>query len=97
MVLVDEIAEEGKMQRDGMIITTHSTDDFEREREFQETGTIVAIGPSAYNMPHHGDPWVEVGDAVLYKKYDGKQYTDKETGRLYRIINDEDVIAKKPQ
>lgn len=96
MVLVDEISEEGSMQKDGNIIVTHSTDDFEREREFQEMGTVVAIGPSAYNLSHHDGPWVEIGDHVMYKKYDGKKYLDKNTGKLYRIINDEDVIAKTP-
>ena len=95
MVEVDEISEGEKMQKEGSIITTHSTDDFEREREFQEMGTVVALGPSAYNLAHHDEPWVAVGDHILYKKYDGKKYLDKESGKLYRIINDDDVIAKK--
>ena len=94
MVLVDEIGE--GVQKDGDIILTHSTDDYEREREFQEVGTVVALGETAYNLSHHDGPWVEVGDHVLYKKYDGKKFLDKETGKLYRIINDEDVIAKTP-
>ena len=97
MVIVDGIDNEDKVHKEGNIITSHSTDDFEREREFQEVGTVVALGPTAYNMSHHGDPWVKVGDTVLYKKYDGKQLKDDKTGKLYRIINDEDVIAKKPQ
>ena len=95
IVLVDELGEEGsKSQKLGSVITTHSTDDFEREMEFQEKGTVVDIGPAAYNMPHHGDAWVAIGDHILYKKYDGKKYRDEETDKLYRIINDEDVIAK---
>lgn len=93
LVHVDELDNEDKVQKKGGIITTHSTDDFEREREFQEKGVVVAMGDSAYNMPHHGDPWVKIGDRVLYKKYDGKKFLDEETGKLYRIINDEDVIA----
>ena len=97
MVVVDGIDNEEKFQMIGDIQVTMSTDDFEREREFQEVGTVVALGPSAYNMSHHGDPWVKVGDTVLYKKYEGKQLKDDKTGKLYRIINDEDVMAKKPQ
>jgi co-chaperonin GroES (HSP10) len=94
LILTDELNEDGsKSQMVGSIVTSHSTDDFEREREFQEKGTVVAIGPSAYNMPHHGEPWAKIGDHVLYKKYDGKKYHDEDTGKLYRIINDEDVIA----
>lgn len=98
LILVDDVGSEGKkQQKKGSIITTHSTDDFEREREFQEMGTVVALGPSAYNMPHHGEPWVKVGDHVLYKKYDGKKFHDETTDRVYRVINDEDVIAKTPK
>ena len=97
LILVDEIDSDIEgMQKEGSIITTHSTDDFEREREFQEMGTVVALGPSAYNLAHHDGNWVEVGDHILYKKYDGKKYKDNDTGHLYRIINDEDVIAKTP-
>lgn len=97
LVLVDTLGEDGsKIQKKGSVITTHSTDDFEREREFQEMGTVVALGPSAYNMAEHGEPWVEIGDHVLYKKYDGKKYLDEDTGKLYRIINDDAVIAKTP-
>ena len=97
LILVDEIDSDIKgMQKDGNIITTHSTDDFETEREFQELGTVAALGPSAYNLVHHDGNWVEVGDHILYKKYDGKKYLDNNTGNLYRIINDEDVIAKIP-
>lgn len=93
IVQVDDIGED-KQQKDGHVILTHSTNDFEREREFQEKGTIVDIGPSAYNLSHHDGDWVKVGDYVLYKKYDGHKFLDEETGRLYRILNDEDVIAK---
>lgn len=93
IVLVDEISDGKKQQKDGHVILTHSTDDYEREREFQERGTVVDIGPSAYNLSHHDEPWVKLGQRVLYKKYDGHKYLDEKTGKLYRIINDEDVIA----
>lgn len=94
IVLVDEISGGEKQQKEGDIIVTHSTDDFEREREFQERGVVVDIGPSAYNLSHHDGAWVECGDHILYKKYEGHKFLDKESGSLYRIINDEDVIAK---
>lgn len=97
VVLVDELEGDKGMQKKGAVITTHSTDDYEREREFQELGTVMALGPSAYNMSHHGEPWVQVGDHILYKKYDGKKYRDEETGKIYRIINDEDVIGIVPK
>lgn len=94
IVLVDEISDGDKQQKEGAIIVTHSTDDYEREREFQEKGKVVDIGPSAYNLSHHDGNWVDIGDHVLYKKYEGHKYLDKSTGKLYRVINDEDVIAK---
>ena len=94
IVKVDDISDEGKQQKEGQVIVTHSTDDYEREREFQEKGTVVDIGPSAYNLSHHDRDWVNIGDHILYKKYEGHKYLDKDSGVLYRIINDEDVIAK---
>lgn len=94
VILVDEInGGEDKLHKEKGIIVTNSTSDFESEKEFQETGVVVEIGPSAYNMSHHGDQWCKVGDRILYKKYDGKKWLDKETNKLYRIVNDEDVIA----
>jgi len=94
IILVDDISDGDRQQKEGHVILTHSTDDYEREREFQERGAIVDIGPSAYNLSHHDKAWVKIGDRVLYKKYDGHKFLDEETGKLYRIVNDEDIIAK---
>lgn len=65
----------------------------QRERIEQETGTIVAIGPLAWNDHGSGQNWAEVGDRVLYAKYGGKMVKDPDTAIEYRIVNDEDVVA----
>lgn len=99
MILMDGISDDGtKVQKINGIITTHSTDDFEREREFQETGVVVALGPTAYaEKSYFGDNWANVGDHVLYEKYDGHRYHDKESDKYYRIVNDNAVLGIFPK
>ena len=64
------------------------------------TGTVLAIGPTAYKHPDlGGDPWCKVGDRVYWAKYAGKRVVDPddpdtETSKKVLIcLNDEDVVA----
>lgn len=57
-----------------------------------DKGTVVAMGPQAYMEFGDGSKWVEVGDYVYYSKYGAKVIKDDETGDLYIICNDEDVL-----
>ena len=57
-----------------------------------DKGHIVAMGPQAYKDYGDGSKWVEVGDYVYYAKYGAKVIKDDETGDLYIICNDEDVL-----
>lgn len=65
-----------------------------------EEGTVVAVGPMAWKSPDLGygtpdwQPWVNVGDKVIYAKYSGKHTTDPETGEELLVLNDVDVQAK---
>jgi len=68
----------------GIILTPQVTD---RDKAATITGTVLAIGSSAFN----GSPIVEVGDRVLYAKYGGLVH--KENGEEFRFLNDEDLIA----
>lgn len=65
-----------------------------------EEGTVADIGPMAWKQVDLGygtpdwQPWVEVGDKVLYAKYSGKFTQDPETGEEFLVVNDVDIQAK---
>ena len=54
-----------------------------------QEGTIVDIGPEAYS--EYKEPWVKVGDQVIFAQYSGKFVEDPETEEKYIVINDIDV------
>lgn len=57
------------------------------------TGVVVDIGPTAYKDPGlGGEPWVKIGERVLYAKYGGKFYTNPEDNVEYVVLHDEDII-----
>lgn len=70
------------------------------ERASLQTGTIVALGPSAWKafreidengVERNGRPWAKVGDKVSYAKFGGAFIEDPFTEQEYVILNDEDV------
>ena len=65
-----------------------------REQSGVETGILVAIGPTAWKAFDDGRPWAKVGDRVKIVKYSGNNddETFKETGIMYRTVNDDDII-----
>lgn len=66
----------------------------EREERLQEIGTIVAIGPTAFDDYGGLDKWgLKPGDKVLFSRSGGKEirYPGVEDG--LRVLNDEDIIA----
>ena len=72
----------------GIIINTG--DNIERERLAQLRGVIVEIGSTAqHDQP---EPWVKVGDKVIFGKYSGLIYKGDDELE-YRIINDLDIVA----
>lgn len=56
-----------------------------------DTGTIVDIGPTAWQAFDEGKAWAKIGDRVMIVKYSG--YNFQEDGELYRVINDEDIYT----
>lgn len=68
----------------GIIITA---DTKAREQGATVIGTVVAVGPSAFE----GSGVLTPGDRILYAKYGGLVH--KEDGIEYRFLNDEDLIA----
>lgn len=69
----------------GGIILSQVTKD--REQGATVTGTVVAVGPSAFE----GAEVVQVGDRILFAKYGGLVH--KEGEEEFRFLNDEDLIG----
>jgi chaperonin GroES len=63
--------------------------DKSRADQAQVIGTIVAIGPTAWNI--HGDAWAKVGDRVMFAKFAGVELIIE--GDRHRVLNDEEVLA----
>lgn len=60
-----------------------------REQAGVDSGTVVAIGPSAFK-DFGGDKWCSVGDRIAFAKYSGKVVEDG--GDKFIVLNDEDVV-----
>jgi co-chaperonin GroES (HSP10) len=63
-----------------------------KQKAHQEA-TVLEIGKDAFKAYGDGEPWCKVGDRVMITKYCGEDRIDYKTGILYRIINDDDIIA----
>ena len=66
------------------------------EKHAQNIGTVVSIGDKAYkafSSDYTGEPWVQVGDRVIFSRYAGVIVTDPDTAVEYTLLNDEDVGA----
>lgn len=85
-----KVEEAEKVTKGGIVIPDHLQD---RNTEASTIGTIVAVGPTAWQAFDDGTPWAQVGDRVAFAQYGGKKITDPETDETYRILNDEDIIA----
>jgi chaperonin GroES len=71
----------------GIIIAT----DEKKERKAMEYGTVIQVGPTAFEalgVPHDA---VQAGDKVTFTRYSGKDI--KVDGKNYVILNDEDILA----
>jgi co-chaperonin GroES (HSP10) len=62
-----------------------------RKQQAVHTGTLVAIGATAWKAFDEGTPWAKVGDKVHFAKYGGYEF--EESGVKYRLLNDEDITA----
>lgn len=55
-------------------------------------GVVVALGDFAFYEINEGKT-PKMGDKVYFKRHSGIMHSDKETGKEYRIIHDQDVYA----
>ena len=60
----------------------------------QTVGRVLAIGPLSYKRADmiEYDPWIEVGDYVVFAKYGGQRM--KYSGVKVIILNDDEVTAR---
>ena len=88
---MDEITE--KKSEGGILLNPANTT---REKFAMENGTVLAIGPQAFKDFSDGQAWCEVGDKVKIVRYSGNDDVElyNLTGRVHRIVNDEDIIAR---
>lgn len=65
------------------------------EKSQTSSGTVVDFGPAAWLDPAMGgEPWVDIGDKVIYAKYSGKFITNPEDGEEYVVVNDDAIQVR---
>ena len=58
-----------------------------------DRGTILMVGPQAWKDFGCSESPFKVGDQVFYAHYGAKLLKDEESGKLYIICNDEDILV----
>jgi co-chaperonin GroES (HSP10) len=101
LVKPDNLEDEDKQFKSakalGIVIPDH--ENIRLEQMKMDTGTVVAMGPTAFKAyareaevsPEHIDYWIKIGDRVGFAKYAGKAQTDPTTGTQYILLADEDI------
>lgn len=77
----------------GLIIEIKDNRQIQSEKYGTKEARVIALGQTAFRAYDDGEPWCKVGDLVMVCKYSGDDRTDIEDDEVYRIINDEDVLA----
>lgn len=80
----------------GIILPLQTT---ERDKLAAQLGTLVAVSPHAFSYARRED-WPpdtipQVGQRVMFKKYDGSIYRKKIDGKYrdFKLLNDKSIIA----
>lgn len=110
MVLVKQMPVE-KTSKGGII--TSSADEAQRQQAGEDVGILVAEGPLAWQYDVYEDgkkktidaPQAKVGDVVIFVKYAGKQYTEKEImdgqrrkgETFYHLMGFDDILGVMPE
>ena len=94
LVRCEAIEKEKEKKTEGGVIFEFKTDDqLAREALSVMEARVMDVGEGAFKGLGSGTPWCKVGDLVLINRYSGINRDDIEEDVVYRIINDEDVIA----
>jgi co-chaperonin GroES (HSP10) len=65
----------------------------QRMGDAQIFGTVHSMGMTAFKAFDDGEPWCKVGDKVAFAKYGGFIIEDPADKKVYRLLNDEDIVA----
>ena len=79
-----------RMRELGLVVA--ETEDRKRAQAGVDTGTVVAIGSTAFRDFGTESP-ITVGDKIAYARFSGKFITDPATQEEFVALNDEDVVA----
>ncbi len=64
----------------------------EKEQQAATSGTLIAVGKSAWKDLDDGHAWANLGDRVSYGRYAGLTITGQD-GVDYTLLNDNDILA----
>lgn len=79
----------------GGIVIAQTEKYMREEKAATSTGVVVGYGPAAWLDPiMGGEPWVDVGDRVVYARYSGKYVIDPADNVEYVVINDDAIQAR---
>jgi co-chaperonin GroES (HSP10) len=92
----DAVKTKKDMERLGFAVPDWVAKDIEkqalRENASMDKGVVVDIGETAFKDYGIECP-IKVGDYISYVKFGGKDVSDPESGELFTVIQDEDVVA----
>lgn len=91
LVKLDDATEADEMYKRAKAVGIELALD-KREQAAVEYGTVLQIGPTAYNDLGGDRNCLSVGDRVSLTRYSGKKVVDTD-GSEYMIFNDSDVLA----
>jgi len=74
----------------GIILPTSAVDHMQVQRE---KGTIISMGPTAFDMEKWGNRKPKVGDKVMFTKHAGTVFQDTKKRKKYRLMDDEYICA----
>lgn len=64
-----------------------------KEQVAREKGVIMSVGPTAFPKETWGDDPPKVGDRVMFARYAGTLFRDREKREDYRIFEDSQICA----
>ena len=86
-----------KKSESGVILEVRTPKRLELEQQATQEAYVVDIGPTAFQAFDDGEQWAKKGDCVLIAKYSGQDLHDVEEDEIYRVINDQDIMAVFPE
>jgi co-chaperonin GroES (HSP10) len=92
----DAVKTKRALEKSGLAVPESVKEDLDkqalRENASMDKGTVVSIGETAFKDYGIESP-ITVGDYIVYAKFGGKDVTDPESGKVYVVINDEDLVC----